>query len=78
MSQLGWEERVGVASIKGVEARDAAKHVPVPRTTPNTYCHSHLAVFWLIHSGRGILNILRTLEDSYGERPPSSPVLPGM
>lgn len=36
MSQLGWEERVGVASIKGVEARDAAKHVPVPRTTPNT------------------------------------------
>ena len=26
MSQLGWGERVGLASIKGIEARDAAKH----------------------------------------------------
>lgn len=36
MSQLGLGERVDVASINGIEARDAAKHAPVPRTTPNT------------------------------------------
>ena len=32
----GVGERLGVASNKGTEAGDAAKHAPVHRTTPNT------------------------------------------